>query len=183
MTEDLKRPSGNIRRPPGLKIACLRNGPSAPVMRDLHWRGEGGESKLLFHRRTEKLLPRGHTAPAICPASAAACRNASVCNREPLAQRWDSDWTMIVGISRSACSCDPGRRVLGSLSVALRAQPRDLAAAVHPVVNVGLALETSDFSRFGAWVLSDDSPVIIRVTNRPEGHFCFCHAALWRQRP
>jgi hypothetical protein len=79
--------------------------------------------------------------------------------------------------------CDPRRRAIGSLSVALRAQPRDLAVAVHPVVNVGLALETSDFSRFGAWVLSDDSPVIIRVTNWPEGHFCFCHAALCRQRP
>jgi hypothetical protein len=74
-------------------------------------------------------------------------------------------------------------KATGSLSVALRAEPGDLAVSVHPIINVGLALETGDFSWFGAWVLSDDSPVIIRVTNGFEGHFGFCHAALCRQCP
>jgi hypothetical protein len=82
----------------------------------------------------------------------------------------------------------PGPRAIrlkatGSLSVALRAEPGDLAVSAHPIIDVGLALETGDFSWFGAWVLSDDSPVIIRVTNGPEGHFGFCHAALCRQCP
>ena len=48
-------------------------------------------------------------------------------------------------------------RATGSLSVALRAEPGDLSVSVHPIINVGLALETGDFSWFGAWVLSDDS--------------------------
>jgi hypothetical protein len=74
------------------------------------------------------------------------------------------------------------REPTGSLSISLRAEPRDLAVSVHPIVNVGLALETRDFSWFGAWVLSDHSPVIIRVTNRSEGHFCFCHAVLCGER-
>jgi hypothetical protein len=77
----------------------------------------------------------------------------------------------------------PGpRAATGSFSVSLRAEPRDLAVSVHPIVNVGLALETRNFPWFGAWVLSDHSPVIIRVTNRPEGHFCFRHAVLCRER-
>jgi hypothetical protein len=52
-------------------------------------------------------------------------------------------------------------KVPGSLSVSLRAQPRDLAVSVHPIVNVCLALEAGDFSWFGAWVLGDDRPIII----------------------
>jgi hypothetical protein len=70
-----------------------------------------------------------------------------------------------------------GREATGSLSVSLRAEPRDLAVSVHPIVNVGLALETPDFSWFGACVLGDDRPIIIRVMNRLERHFCFCHVA------
>jgi hypothetical protein len=57
-------------------------------------------------------------------------------------------------------------RLIGLLGVALRAQPRDLTITVHPVVNVGLTLETRDFSRFSTWVIGDDGPVIISVANR-----------------
>jgi hypothetical protein len=66
----------------------------------------------------------------------------------------------------------------GLLSVALGTKPRDLAIAVHPLVNLGLTFETGDFSWFKAGVLSDDSPVIFRVTLWAEGYFCFCHGAL-----
>ena len=76
---------------------------------------------------------------------------------------------------------DDWLKAAGSLGVTLRAEPRDLAVSVHPVVNVGLALETSDLSGFGAGVVSDDNPFIVGLANRPEGHFYFCHGALCSQ--
>ena len=51
----------------------------------------------------------------------------------------------------------------------------ETTTSVHPIINVGLALETGDW--FGAWLLSDDSPVIIRVTNGP----CEAQDALIKQ--
>ena len=71
-------------------------------------------------------------------------------------------------------------KVIGSLRVTLGAEPRDLAFAIHPVVDVRLASEAGDFSGCGAFVLCDNHPVIFGVTNRFECHFCFCHAALSR---
>jgi hypothetical protein len=56
MRENLKRPPGNIRRPPGLKIACFRNDPVRPGYGRLALASEGGESKLLFHRRNKKVV-------------------------------------------------------------------------------------------------------------------------------
>jgi hypothetical protein len=52
----MKRPLGNIRRPPGLKIACFQKCPFAPVMRDLHSQAERGASKLLFHQRNKGVV-------------------------------------------------------------------------------------------------------------------------------
>ena len=46
--EELKRPPGNIQRPPGLKIACFRKCPSATVYARLALVSVGGESKLLW---------------------------------------------------------------------------------------------------------------------------------------
>ena len=68
----------------------------------------------------------------------------------------------------------------GSLSVSLTAEPSDTTISVHPVVDIGLAVKGGDFSGFSARVLSHDNPVVVRVTDRSEDHFCFCHAALSR---
>jgi len=64
------------------------------------------------------------------------------------------------------------------LGVALRAEPRDLAVSVHPVVGIGLAGKPSDFSLLAAWIVRLDRPVVVCNPNDPEGHFCFCHGAL-----
>lgn len=48
-----------------------------------------------------------------------------------------------------------------SLRVTLRSEPRDPTLTVHPIVNFGLAREARDFSRFCAWVLSDNRPVAL----------------------
>jgi len=69
----------------------------------------------------------------------------------------------------------------GSLSVSLTAEPSDTTISVHPVVDIGLAVKAGDFSGFSARVLSHDNPVVVRVTDRSEGHFCFCHGTLCRQ--
>jgi hypothetical protein len=67
----------------------------------------------------------------------------------------------------------------GSLSVSLTAEPSDTTISVHPVVDIGLAVKAGDFSGFSARVLSHDNPVVVRVTDRSEGHFCFCHGTLF----
>jgi hypothetical protein len=64
----MNRPPGNIRRPPGLKIACFRKCPSAPVLRDLHGRAKGANQNCCSIKGTNKLLPREHTNQAICRA-------------------------------------------------------------------------------------------------------------------
>ena len=69
----------------------------------------------------------------------------------------------------------------GSLSVPLTAEPSDTTISVHPVIDIGLAVKAGDFSGFSAGVLSHDSPVVVRVTDRSESHSCFCHDALCRQ--
>ena len=45
---ELKRPPGNIRRPPGLKISWFRKNPVRPGCRRFALAGDRGESKLLF---------------------------------------------------------------------------------------------------------------------------------------
>lgn len=74
-----------------------------------------------------------------------------------------------------------GLEASGSLSVSLTAEPSDTTISVHPVVDIGLAVKAGDFSGFSARVLSHDNPVVVRVTDRSEGHFCFCHGTLCRQ--
>jgi len=74
-----------------------------------------------------------------------------------------------------------GRGVIKSLRVTLGSQPRDPTLSIHPIVNVGLACETRDFSGFCAGVFGDDSPVAFRVTDWFETHFYFCHAELCRK--
>ena len=69
----------------------------------------------------------------------------------------------------------------GSLSVSLTAEPSDTTISIHPLVDIGLAVKAGDFSGFSARVLSHDKPVVVRVTDRSEGHFCFCHGTLCRQ--
>ena len=69
----------------------------------------------------------------------------------------------------------PNSGAIGSLGVALTAQPTDTPIAIHPVIYIGLAVKAGDFSGLGARVLSYDSPIIVRLTDRSEGHFCFCH--------
>jgi hypothetical protein len=70
-----------------------------------------------------------------------------------------------------------------SLSVSLRAQPRDLAVSVHPIVNVCLALEAGislgSAPGYSATTVqsSSESRTGLKVT------FVFCHAALCTQWP
>ena len=66
----------------------------------------------------------------------------------------------------------------GSLGVALRPEPRDLAVSVHPVVGICLAGQPRDFALFAARIVSLDCPVVICDPNGLEGHFCFCHEPL-----
>ena len=69
----------------------------------------------------------------------------------------------------------------GSLGVALGAQPTNATIASHPVIDIGLAVKAGDFSGFSAGVLSHDSPIVVRLTDRSEDHFCFCHDTLCRR--
>jgi hypothetical protein len=69
----------------------------------------------------------------------------------------------------------------GSLGIALGAQPTDASIAVHPIIDIGLAVKAGDFSGFSAGVLSHDSPVVVRLTDSSESHSCFCHDTLCRQ--
>jgi hypothetical protein len=68
----------------------------------------------------------------------------------------------------------------GSLGVALRAQPRYAALAIHPVIDIGLAGKAGDFPGGGARVLGHNIPVGVLVPDGLEGHSCFCHALLCR---
>jgi len=51
--EELKRPPGNIRRPPGLKIACFRKMPVRPGCTKLALPSDGDDSKLLFRSKEQ----------------------------------------------------------------------------------------------------------------------------------
>jgi hypothetical protein len=66
----MKWPPGNIRRPPGLKIACFRKCPSAPVILNFALVSRAGESKLLFRQRNKEVVAgRAHVPypiPRIC---------------------------------------------------------------------------------------------------------------------
>ena len=48
-------------------------------------------------------------------------------------------------------------------------------------LDIGLAVKAGDFSGFSAGVLSHDSPIVVRLTDRSEDHFCFCHDTLCRR--
>jgi hypothetical protein len=63
----------------------------------------------------------------------------------------------------------------GSLGVALTPQPTDTPITIHPIIDIGLAVKACDFPGLGARVLGYDSPIIFRLSDRSEGHFCFCH--------
>jgi hypothetical protein len=71
--------------------------------------------------------------------------------------------------------------VIKSLRVTLGSEPRDPTLSIQPIVNFGLACEARDFSGFCAWVLGDDCPVALRVTDWFEIHFYFCHAELCKK--
>src|SRR6266446_996910 len=49
----------------------------------------------------------------------------------------------------------------GSLGVALRSEPRDLAVSVHPVVGICLADQPGNFALFATRIVCLDSPVVI----------------------
>lgn len=66
----------------------------------------------------------------------------------------------------------------GSLGVALTPQPTDTPITIHPIIDIGLAVKARDFPGLGARVLGYDSPIIFRLSDRSEGHFCFCHETL-----
>ena len=55
----MKRPPGNIRRPPGLKMRAFENSPFRPGYARLASASEGENQKLPF-QGTENLLRRGH---------------------------------------------------------------------------------------------------------------------------
>src|SRR5882724_1705160 len=85
----------------------------------------------------------------------------------------------------SACRNSRARswRAIGLLGVTLRAEPRDPAVSVHPVVGIGLAGKPDDFSLFATWIVRLDCPIVVCNPDDLEGHFCFCHGALCSQWP
>jgi hypothetical protein len=80
--EELKRPPGNIRRPPGLKISWFRKAPSAPGAADLHWLAIMANRNCCSHRRNKQVVAvrthnsgfyrvaNGHARIGLLPASA-----------------------------------------------------------------------------------------------------------------
>ena len=76
---ELKRPPGNIRRPPGLRI-LLSKMPRPPRYARLTLASEGGESKNRSLKGTKNLLRRGHKTQTHSTMTAAAprCAAASV---------------------------------------------------------------------------------------------------------
>ena len=67
------------------------------------------------------------------------------------------------------------RKLLG---VALTAEPADTPFTIHPIIDIGFAVKAVNFPGLGARVLGYDSPVIVRLSDGSEGHFCFCHETL-----
>ena len=56
----MKRPPGKYPAASGLKIACFRKCPSAPVIGDLHWRAKGANQNCCSIKGTKKLCRREH---------------------------------------------------------------------------------------------------------------------------
>src|ERR1700722_12142149 len=56
MREELKRPPGNIRRPPGSKSLGFEKSPVRPGCRRFALASDRGESKLLFLRRNKQVV-------------------------------------------------------------------------------------------------------------------------------
>ena len=62
--------------------------------------------------------------------------------------------------------------------VTLRAQPSNAAIAIHPVISIRFVFQASDFPGVNARILSHNTPVVLRVSDDFESHFCFCHELL-----
>jgi len=77
--------------------------------------------------------------------------------------------------SALAGRCLPDSEVT-SLGVALRAEPRNPAVSVHPLVDLGLAGEAGDLARLAARVVRLNRPVVVGDPDGFKRHFCFCHA-------
>ena len=67
-------------------------------------------------------------------------------------------------------------KAIGSLSVTLRAQPRDATVSVYPVLCISFAFQAGDFSDRDGWIFGQDFPVVFCLSNDSEGHLYFCHA-------
>src|SRR5260370_4720868 len=67
-------------------------------------------------------------------------------------------------------------KAIGSLSVTLRAQPRDATVSVYPVLCISFAFQAGDFSDRDSWIFGQDFPVVFCSSNDSEGHLYFCHA-------
>jgi hypothetical protein len=65
--------------------------------------------------------------------------------------------------------------------VTLSAQPSNTAIAVHPVISISFVFQASDFPGIDARILSRNTPVVLRVSDDFECHYCFCRGALWRR--
>lgn len=114
---------------------------------------------------------------------------------------WPSEWAQLtatvdhllikhdVGNRHSSTRCcrfgcsviraaDPPVRLNGLLGVALTAEPADTPFTIHPIIDIGFAVKAVNFPGLGARVLGYDSPIIVRLSDGSEGHFCFCHETL-----
>jgi hypothetical protein len=56
-----EKAAGQYPAASGLKIACFRKCPSAPVIGDLHWRAKGANQNCCSIKGTKKLCRREHT--------------------------------------------------------------------------------------------------------------------------
>jgi hypothetical protein len=62
--------------------------------------------------------------------------------------------------------------------ITLRGQPSNAAIAVHPVISISFVFQASDFPGADARILGHNTPVVLRVSDDFECHFCFCHELL-----
>jgi hypothetical protein len=85
--------------------------------------------------------------------------------------------TAVPSMEQKNC-CGEDTQLQPLFRVTLRAQPSNAAIAVHPVISISFVFQASDFPGADARILSNNTPVVLRVSDDFECHFCFCHELL-----
>ena len=141
------------------------------AVREMRWQGANriGKSKMRI---------------VIWNCNTACMTNANICSRRHRTSQSfaNARTSMLCAIRhRTFCLPHPFGLAIRLLRVTLRAQPRDAAFAVHPLVDFGFAFETSNVNRLDARTLGQDIPIVLGNSHRFETYFCFGHGLLWQQ--